>query len=493
MVEEGKSEELSFKLKEGKVKSSSFKSDNEKAFKICSSNGKQYIEAIKEGTGYVILTIKTTDKKTYTEKLFISVYKKVEKCYGIAQIKVDVYRGASENANVENDDKKGEVANGKKFYIIGLCEDFYLIQTTDGSKFADNYDSGFVRKKNIKVPISKIVLNKTKLSLFKDQDYKLTAKVLPEFTTESKKVTWSTSDKDKAVVYKDGIIYAKKSGDVLINAKIGNINVSCKVEIKEQLKKDHFDKKIKSNKLKNKISNKYRYVFLNGEYAFGKKYTLSRRLRKKLARRLVAAGYFDDYNIAKEKINEILAEEWDGSCYGMVVTIAINKMKQINVRKYTKCKGKSNQLDTIDLPVDNQRVANIINYYYASQVGMTQDETFYNCDDEVGLKTLVKNAERGYAENFGIYMWKIINNPKTKRKEKEYSGHQLLLLGYSKKKSNKKWYAIKCYDCSASVKNTYIYINKKFNRIRIPEWSDYNIYGFDCSLDFGRYSKIKIN
>lgn len=57
-------------------------------------------------------------------------------------------------------------------------------------------------------------------------------------------------------------------------------------------------------------------------------------------------------------------------------------------------------------------------------------------------------------------MWKIINNPKTKRKEKEYSGHQLILLGYSKKKSNKKWYAIKCYD---------------------------------CSLDFGRYSKIKIN
>lgn len=44
LVEEGKSEELSFKLKEGKVKSSSFKSDNEKAFKICSSNGKQYVE-----------------------------------------------------------------------------------------------------------------------------------------------------------------------------------------------------------------------------------------------------------------------------------------------------------------------------------------------------------------------------------------------------------------------------------------------------------------
>lgn len=72
--------------------------------------------------------------------------------------------------------------------------------------------------------------------------------------------------------------------------------------------------------------------------------------------------------------------------------------------------------------------------------------------------------------------------------------HSILLLGYSKKKSDKKWHAIKCYDNAYSSSNRYVYISKKYNKIRVQGWSKkYSIWGFQSSTDFSKYSKIKIN
>lgn len=485
IVECGKSEELFFKLKKGTVKSSSFKSDNENSFKISKNNGKEYIDAIKEGTGYVILTIKTTDNNIYTERLFISVYRKVEKSIGIALEKLTVYRGASENANVENEDAKGEIQKDKDFYVIAMCEDFYLIQTKDGSKFVDDYDTGFVRKKKIKIPISRIELNKTSLSLVEGQEFKLTAKVLPEYTTENKKITWSSTNKDLVVVYSDGAIYAKKSGIVDVIVTSGATTNTCKVDIKKLV--DSSIKK-KSKRLKAKIKKKYRYSFINSEKAFGKKYELSNKLRNKLANKLYEAGYFESKREARVEIDDMLAKEWRESCYGIAITTALNRKKQINVRKYTKASGKGYQIDKVVEPVNNKDTANIINYYYTSQIAFNREEDFYDIDDKENWKEIIKCAKKGYIQSFGFAMLDKTDNTKESR-------HRILIVGFDKKKTkkSKKWIYLKIYDNSYSYEDRYMRISKKYDKVRIQGWSKTkDIVHVRSNDDFEKYLKIKI-
>lgn len=478
-------------LKKGTVKSSGFRSDNEASFKISKSNGKEYIDAIKEGTGYVILTIKTTDNNTYTERLFISVYRKVEKSIGIALEKLTVYRGASENANVENEDAKGEIQKNKDFYVVAMCEDFYLIQTKDGSKFIDDYDTGFVRKKNIKIPISRIELNKTSLSLVEGQEFKLTAKVLPEYTTENINIVWSTSDKKIVVVYNDGAIYAKTKGQANIYAVCGNISNFCNVEVGENVSSVKFKSK---KRVISPITRDYRYSFLNDSKSFGDKYVLNRKLRRKLAKKLFQLGYFDTVKVAEQRINRLLGRKWGGSCYGMSVTTALNKKKQINVREYTKSEGEGYKINKVKKPLDNKRTANIINYYFASQLGFNQDEKIYSINDEgalynsevrTALNDFVRKSKHRVVQNFSFYM--------TEEDGKIVGGHTILALDYDYKKSNRKWHVIKTYDCSVSKGDSYIMINKKTCKIRVKIWSDsYNVTSYYSNSDFERYNKIKI-
>lgn len=63
IAEGSRSEELSFELKDGKVKKSAYSSDNPSSFKIVEENGKNYISGISEGVGYVTLSIETTTGK----------------------------------------------------------------------------------------------------------------------------------------------------------------------------------------------------------------------------------------------------------------------------------------------------------------------------------------------------------------------------------------------------------------------------------------------
>lgn len=480
------SEPLSFKLKDGTVKSSSFSSTNTNSFVIKKENGKDVISALKEGTGYVELTVQTTNNKTYKEKLFVSVYKGVTTCTGITKSTIDAYRGASSNANVENEDAKGKITKGTSLDVIASCDDFYLIRTQNGRVFDDNKNTGFVKKGDIEIPISALVLNKTNLTMGVEDETKLTVNILPSITTEKKKVTWSTNNKNVIAVYSDGIIYAKKIGEAIVYAKSGSKTSECKVKVTTNSGNSDIEFNSKGKKLKSVPGLKYRYKFINNYKAFGRKYHLSSNLKNKLAKKLVAAGYFKSYKKAHSKISSMLSTRWCGSCYGMAITTALNKKKQINVRKYTKSYGKGHQINRVANPKYNNKVADIINYYHASQLGYNKRAVFYYNDDENGLKMLVRNAKKGYVQSFGFYMWKNKNHTNP-------MGHRILLLKYSKKKSSKKWYAIKCYDNSYSRKNRYIYVSKKYKNIRVDGWSKhYTIYGFDTNTDFSVYNKIKI-
>lgn len=171
----GISDEYRYTLKGYKAKSSVYSSTNEAVFQIVKTgDGKYKVKGLKEGTGWVVLTIKTTDGKTLTERIFISVYSKIEQCDAVAVKQVDLYRGASADAGVENEDKKGVLSDKEKVTILNKCEDYYYIIRTDGSN-----DKGFTRKENLRVLVKDVKVQEQNVSIELGGSRTLTTKVTP--------------------------------------------------------------------------------------------------------------------------------------------------------------------------------------------------------------------------------------------------------------------------------------------------------------------------
>ena len=79
------------------------------------------------------------------------------------------------------------------------------------------------------VPVAKIELDKTELSLYEGEEGVLTAIVQPEDATE-KTITWSSSDASFATV-EDGIVKAIQEGQTTITAKAGGKEIHCTVSV----------------------------------------------------------------------------------------------------------------------------------------------------------------------------------------------------------------------------------------------------------------------
>ncbi|MCI9617633.1 MAG: hypothetical protein HFG31_06470 [Eubacterium sp.] len=211
-------EELSFSVKNETVKSSSYTSNNPASFKIKNTTeGKCIVETVSEGTGLVTLTVKTKEGNTYNEKLFISVYKRIGNYSGIANKNTDVYRGATADAGVENEDDKGDIKKGTKFSVRAACGSFYLIKTLDGTVYADNLDTGFVRKKDIDILADSIKINEDHNSVKLNDSIKLSTTINSSITT-NKNVRWSSSNNKVATIDTNGKIIAKSEGTVSITA-----------------------------------------------------------------------------------------------------------------------------------------------------------------------------------------------------------------------------------------------------------------------------------
>ena len=103
------SDEFHYEVKGYEVKSSSYSSSNPESFTIQNTTeGRCRIKAVSQGIGFVTLMIQTKEGKKLTEKVFVSVCESISVCEAVTKKKADVYRGASDNTDVENDDKKGE-------------------------------------------------------------------------------------------------------------------------------------------------------------------------------------------------------------------------------------------------------------------------------------------------------------------------------------------------------------------------------------------------
>ena len=85
---------------------------------------------------------------------------------------------------------------------------------------------------SVDIPLTKITLNKTTLSLTKGGTSTLTVAYTPSNTTDNKTVTWTTSNPSVATV-SGGKVTAVGAGTATITAKVGSKTATCKVTVTE--------------------------------------------------------------------------------------------------------------------------------------------------------------------------------------------------------------------------------------------------------------------
>lgn len=143
---------------------------------------------------------------------------------------------SSSNSEIATVDKDG--------MVVALKEGEVAITVTSG-KFTDSIT---INVKEIALEGIKLSYNEDNLvdgKLLKGQTLKVIVTYVPENTTDSKTVTWSSSNEEVAYVDPNGIIVGVKAGTVTITAQVGGIQESLELEVIEiPLKSIAFDKVI---------------------------------------------------------------------------------------------------------------------------------------------------------------------------------------------------------------------------------------------------------
>lgn len=187
-------------------------------------------------------------------------------------LKANVLPTNATNQGVEWESKKTSVAtvrNGKVTAKKAGTADI-VVKTKDGGFKA-------TCKVTVKIPVSKVTLNKTKLTLGAKEKITLKATITPKNAT-NKKVSWSTSKKSVATVSSKGVVTAKKTGKVTITAKADGKKKTCSIVVKKAPSKITLNAKKKTLKKgkkfqikvklpKNTASNKITYKTSNKKVA----------------------------------------------------------------------------------------------------------------------------------------------------------------------------------------------------------------------------------
>lgn len=303
----GISDEYRYKLKGYQAKSSAYSSSDESVFQIVKTgDGKCKVKGLKEGTGWVILTIKTTDGKTLTERVYISVYKEIEECEAIAINDTGLYRGASTNAEVENTDKKGTISKKEKVTVQRVCKDFYYIQKQDGSD-----ERGYVPKKDLRIYVKNVKLKEQNVSIEVGKSRSLNATVTPGLA-DNPGLTWKSGNNAVLTVDASGNIKGISEGTtiVLATSKDGsNLTATTYISVYNSI-----------NEVQGVIkANTDLYAIGNNKSSIGK---------GKANTKLTIVGTCGDYYRVKTNIQAI-KENYNGYCYILKskVKIPVTKIK----------------------------------------------------------------------------------------------------------------------------------------------------------------------
>ena len=87
---------------------------------------------------------------------------------------------------------------------------------------------------DVKSPLESISLNETEKQLNKGETLQLNVIFNPDDTTDDKTITWTSTDNTVASV-ENGLVTAKSAGTAYIKASVGELEVTCKIEVKVPL------------------------------------------------------------------------------------------------------------------------------------------------------------------------------------------------------------------------------------------------------------------
>ena len=158
----------------------------------------------------------------------------------IFSLKETVTPANATNKNVIWSTSDSKVATVSQSGIVmtksgGKCT--ITVATEDGDKKASC-------QVTVRVPVTKLKLNRKKLVIKKGKKYKLKAKILPKDATV-KKVFWRSSNKKVATVSKKGVIKARKKGKckITVITRDGRKKASCKVTVRTPVTKVRLNRK----------------------------------------------------------------------------------------------------------------------------------------------------------------------------------------------------------------------------------------------------------
>ena len=113
------------------------------------------------------------------------------------------------------------------------CKDAYNINDQD-IQFNNEVQNSQI---SVDAPLKGISLDQKKIEINKGESQTLVASKIPEFTTNSDSIQWSSKDASIASVDQSGKVTAHKGGSTEITAKIGSFTSTCLVTVKVPLEK----------------------------------------------------------------------------------------------------------------------------------------------------------------------------------------------------------------------------------------------------------------
>ncbi len=189
----------------------------------------------------------------------------------------------------------------------------------------------------IKVPVTRVTLSKTKLTLAPGKNHTLTATIAPNDAT-NKSLTWKSSN-DKIAAVKNGKVTAKKAGTATITVSSkenDKIKATCKVTVKIAVTK------VKLNKSKLTLGTKETFDL---KATITPKNATNKKVSYKSSKKTVATVSSKGKIKALKKGKTTITVTVDGKKATCVVTVkAAPKKITLNAKKKTLKKGKTFQL-----------------------------------------------------------------------------------------------------------------------------------------------------
>ena len=128
---------------------------------------------------------------------------------------------SSYNEKVATVDKYGKVT------AVGVGETYIAAKAVNGTLSVARITVTEAKK----YPITNIKLNATEKTIKTGETFKLTATILPSYTTDAKTIEWTSSNKNVATIDENGTVKAIKLGTTTITAKAGTKIATCEITV----------------------------------------------------------------------------------------------------------------------------------------------------------------------------------------------------------------------------------------------------------------------